>query len=118
MCHTFDGQNDHWNHYDYQRDRGWPPTCRIDRAQQSLNGLTGVGFIENIEPTLAAWLHFFGMSAQAGSSLYAHSHKTSGNHGFQNLSARVQMAIVQTSREDVILHRWARDKFDAPRHEY
>jgi len=110
MCHSFDGQLDHWNRYNYDRDRGWPPTCQIHQAQQSLNNLNSVGFTEDMVSTIAAWAELFGLPTKA-TSWYAHTHVTKNNHGFGNLSANVQMAIVETSREDIILYRWAQMQF-------
>ena len=65
------------------------------------------------EPTLAAWRRLFGLPAANGSELYTHDHATRKNRGFLGLPTSTQMAIIDMSREDILLYRWARRKFDA-----
>mmetsp|Transcript_31574 Transcript_31574/g.99599 ORF Transcript_31574/g.99599 Transcript_31574/m.99599 type:complete len:275 (-) Transcript_31574:67-891(-) len=110
LCHTFDGQMDHWNTYNFKATHStgpWPPPCRYESAQRALEALDGVGFTESMnESVIQPWVRHLGLSDRAPP--YEATHATRSNRGFDALSTQIQRTIAETSRDDILLYRWAR----------
>lgn len=85
----------------------WHP-CDLESAKNTLLGFDGVGFLDDMIPTLNAWEALFGLTRTAKPK---HSHRTRGNTGFDLLRDDIKHAIVQHNADDIILYHWAVRQF-------
>jgi hypothetical protein len=106
LCSQFTSTNPTWNQAAGKAYAPWQ--CDVEDAERVLQSLDGVGWLDDMEPTLTAWRALL-LPRHHHLVELRHTHSTAGNIGFASLEMSLQQSIIEHNSEDLKIDKWARE---------